>query len=59
MARLKLSNTINLEVNGKAVEEKTQEIFVFKNEKGEFIKRVKNSSAYFFPKDENGVPILD
>ena len=54
--KLKLTNITTLEVNGKPVETKTQEIFVSKNKEGKFIKRERNSTAYFCPK-EDGVPI--
>jgi len=58
-SNLSKNTTKNLEVNGKLVETTTQEIFIFKNEKGEFIKKVRNITTYFFPKDENGMPIFD
>ena len=55
--RIKLTEIKEIEVNGKSVETRMQEIFVSKNRKGKMKKRVKTSTAYFCPKDENGVPI--
>ena len=43
----KLTNIIHLEINGKPIETKTQEIFVIKDEEGKIKKRVRNTTTYF------------
>jgi hypothetical protein len=54
---LKFTNSIKLEVNGKLVNEKVQEILVYKDERGKEVKKVRNTITRYCPIDENGVPI--
>jgi len=56
---LKLIKELKLE-NNKVVEKITREIKVYKNkDKRKYQRVIRTKNTYYYPKDENGVPILN